>query len=265
MKWGIIFLGFLIVFYWLYRDIFLSNQEEKTLWIVDNSLSMVVQDIQSNSDILLSRLDLAGSLVLSWRALIPGEHALMTLWDGAKLLLPFSDESDIFSATVQWIVPVLYDSQTDIQAALSAVELIYGNSPMHIILLSDGEDTSANATMNKEIISSSKQYTFIAIGTIAWWPMLQGYDAQWNPRYKYFEWKTAISRLDMNNVERISEKYNATSYVIDSIKTLDKDILQNIQKKNKEISYLFQSQWIYLSWILLLLIWLMLPSVIYKK
>ena len=49
-----------------------------TLWIIDNSLSMGVEDMGNTSDgILHSRIDRARALVLDGMAKIPGNHGAL--------------------------------------------------------------------------------------------------------------------------------------------------------------------------------------------
>ncbi len=51
---------------------------ERTLWVIDNSLSMAVTDIGSESGILLSRLDRAKQIIASGSLLRSGEQAIMS-------------------------------------------------------------------------------------------------------------------------------------------------------------------------------------------
>ena len=52
---------------------------EKTLWIVDNSMSMQVEDMRENStNTYYSRLQVARSLISSGVMMIPGQHAIVT-------------------------------------------------------------------------------------------------------------------------------------------------------------------------------------------
>lgn len=56
-----------------------TTSSEETLWVVDNSLSMAVEDIHDRGNTSSrSRLDLARSIVMSGVTLIPGKHAIIT-------------------------------------------------------------------------------------------------------------------------------------------------------------------------------------------
>ncbi len=261
MKYLFILGGLALVFYSLYVSISSDKNEKKTLWLVDTSLSMVVRDMVTEKNILHSRLEVAQSLILSWRTIIPGNHALMIFWETNQLLLPFSDEASIFSSTVRWLTPTLYHSATDIEGSLSAIDTVYGTTPMDIILLTDGEDTLELDEKGSNLNTPFRNIFIVGIGTPWGWPMLQWYDANGNPRYKQFEWKQAISRLDTDNIQRLTEKYQAQSIIMNTINDRD-NFLDSIRQNNSWISH----DWlpIMIVWIILLLCWLMVPIVRYR-
>ena len=51
---------------------------DRTLWVIDNSLSMAVEDIHIGSGALLSRLDRAKQIVASGSDMRSGEQAIMS-------------------------------------------------------------------------------------------------------------------------------------------------------------------------------------------
>lgn len=55
-----------------------SNTESDTIWIIDNSMSMTVEDIVDDTQNLNhSRLEVARSLVMSGTNMLPGKHAVL--------------------------------------------------------------------------------------------------------------------------------------------------------------------------------------------
>lgn len=56
----------------------LDTGSDRTLWVIDNSLSMAVTDIASQSGVLLSRLDFAKQIVSSGSRVRSGEQGIMT-------------------------------------------------------------------------------------------------------------------------------------------------------------------------------------------
>lgn len=253
--------GVLLIGVWVFSNTqYLSGKWPKTLWILDNSLSMVVQDMGGSGDIVLSRFDRAKDMILSLSPHIWWYQALMIFWKSASLVLPFSTDQKVFSATVNWLAPVLYSSSTDIETALWSVDLIYWDDDIHVIVLTDGERTIEENT--ESLSNSPKKITFIGIWTQAWGMMLQWYDSVWRPRYKQYEWKPAISRLDKSYLEVLKEKLRANLFVVSDNDTYEKT-LESLIKKTKDDN-LLNDQRIILIWIVLLLSWLMLSPYSYK-
>ncbi len=128
---------------------------------------MVVQDIEGEGGRLYSRLDLAKMLVLSGRTLVPGEHALMIFGENARLILPFTDDEGVFTSSANGLEALLYRSPTDIESAISTLEILYGRAPMRIVILTDGEDTISQSSSQTGEILTGKDITLIGIGTEA--------------------------------------------------------------------------------------------------
>jgi hypothetical protein len=82
--------------------------ERETLWIVDTSLSMAVEDITHSQHLSSSRLDLAKALIASGVVHIPGQHALMTFSDIARLQVPLTSDRDFIGLTLRTLSPRLY-------------------------------------------------------------------------------------------------------------------------------------------------------------
>lgn len=78
----------------------------KTLWVIDNSLSMTVTDIKTSSDRMISRLDLAKMIIKQKSDKILGEQAIMTAAQGARLELPMTDDRLAIENVVQGITPI---------------------------------------------------------------------------------------------------------------------------------------------------------------
>ncbi len=257
-----IFAGMAGVFYSLYAESTV-NEATKTLWLVDTSLSMVVQDVEGPGGRLYSRLDLAKMLVLSGRSLIPGQHALMIFGEDARLILPFSDEMPVFEASARGLEPVLYNSPTDITTALAAVHTLYGNTPLHLIVLTDGEETTSHALSGTWVDLSNTDITFIGIGTEAWGPMLQWYDAGGVPRYKQYEGKNAISQLDGENLEILRTTYDGKLSLIHTTENIDNTVT-SLGSSYSDLSF-GDNRNILILGVISLIFWLMLPPFSTRK
>lgn len=64
-----------VVFGWMQG---LDDRRDSTLWVIDNSLSMAVEDIHIGSGVLLSRLDQAKQIIASGSVVRSGEQAIMS-------------------------------------------------------------------------------------------------------------------------------------------------------------------------------------------
>ena len=85
----------LIGFSMLVWDVFFSldiPDRERTLWVVDVSSSMGIEDIATNNqNVMMSRLDLAKSIMSTS---FSGETAIMTYARHANMILPFTSDID---------------------------------------------------------------------------------------------------------------------------------------------------------------------------
>jgi von Willebrand factor type A domain len=116
--------GFCLVGYSILVPV-VPASDQRTLWIVDTSLSMTVEDITDSHSITHSRLDLAQALIASGAEAIPGMHALMTFSDIARLQIPFTRDVSFFTLVTESLTPHIYGLGTDIPTVLQSIEDIY--------------------------------------------------------------------------------------------------------------------------------------------
>ena len=107
---------------------------------MDTSLSSSADDIEGTLGVKVNRLD-AMKTLLSELDMSGREFALATFSDSAKLQLPFSSDRSLWSTTIDALSPVSYGSPTDIETALLFAETLYTDIPLHIVVLTDGEQT----------------------------------------------------------------------------------------------------------------------------
>ncbi len=195
----------------LYRYIILENTPSKmrTLWIVDTSLSMAVEDIPSSENTLMvSRLDLAKKLIQDGIDIIPGEHALITYARNASVDVPFSWNNYHIKNIVSHMTPVEFYGGSDLMGALSLANSLYVHSdiPIHIILLSDGGLESADSTVT---LSRTFTLSLIWIGTTRGGKIPLGYDSDGNRRYKYFSGQEVVVGYEPSALINLSNLYSA--------------------------------------------------------
>ncbi len=234
----------------LYSFMWQRSSSIRTLWVIDTSLSMVTQDIQGNNSIFLSRLDAAKGVILSGALLSHTENALMTFNNTARLQLPFSTDMSTFSSVVKWLQAVIYGGGTDIKAAFSSVGLIYPHEPLHIILITDWENSWTGWIYPEFPLWT--RLSVIWVWTTEWWPMLQWYNADGKPRYKQYWGTDAISRLDAPALQAIANKYHGDIFTVANIR----DIYGVVDRINRRWQYvsLFSLDWFLYGWALLFLV-----------
>lgn len=222
----ILFLGY---------SIFLGNRSthwERTLYIIDTSLSMGIEDIGKGTDGLIqSRLDRAKSLILS--SSFSWEVAVIAYARSPALLLPFTNSTENFIRTIQNISLSSSFGGSDPLWALSLVDTLYKNntSPLRIFLLTDGGNTpSVNIFPPLPPLSRLR---IIGIGTDAWGKIPLGYDSAGARRYKIYENQEVTVPYDEIFLQKIKKQYDA-SYV-----HIETAVSKNISENQEFSSSLF--------------------------
>jgi von Willebrand factor type A domain len=212
---GVVLLAFSI-FSWITEG---DKQERGVLFIVDTSLSMSVEDIVSENNILTSRLSVARDLLRSVN--IWSSRALMTFASSAKLQLPLSTDDKIWKEVIDAIDVVRYGSPTDIETALASAILVYGNAPLDIYILTDGERTSEWESLTGVILPEDISLHLIGIGTTEGGKIVNNYDGDGRIVYKKYDWKEILSRLDKNYLQSLSKKYNTSLEYIENTSDIE--------------------------------------------
>ena len=102
---------------------------------------MAVEDIPSSENTqMVSRLALAKRLMQEGIDIIPGEHALISYAREASVEVPFSSDTDHIKNIISNLTPMEFYGGSDLMSALSLASTLYvrSDTPVHIILLSDG-------------------------------------------------------------------------------------------------------------------------------
>ncbi len=235
---------------------FLSNldwETDKTLWIIDNSLSMAVTDIHTESGVMLSRLNFAKQIITSNSANISGEQAIMTAAYGARLELPMTDDRWAFLNVTQGIGIIKNGGGSMVSSPLETVRLLYGKTRnLHIVWITDGEFSDSGATLSGFL--SVPNISFIWVGSRSGWPILEWYTNEWYPRYKESYWQRVNSIRDDLKLQTISSAIWASLKLLDSAKSELVPIASFNQTTVTDYLY------IRLIGIICILCWLMLPK-----
>ena len=120
----------------------------------------------------------------------------MTFASTARLQLPLSYDEAVWQAILDTLSPVSYGSVTDIDTALASALLTYGTTPLHIVLITDGETTTDIATQTGVVLPGSMDLTLIGIGTPSGGRIVMGVSStrSMKARKSSHVWMPSISR-----------------------------------------------------------------------
>ena len=145
----------------------------------------------------------------------------MTFASTARLQLPLSYDEAVWQSTLDTLSPVSYGSVTDIDTALASALLTYGITPLHIVLITDGETTTDIVTQTGVVLPESMDLTLIGIGTPSGGRIVDHYDGDGRIVYKVYEGKEVISRLDAEHLTRLADIYDADFLGIEDISDIE--------------------------------------------
>lgn len=139
----------------------------------------------------------------------------MTFASSARLQLPLSHDGRLWQDTLDTLSPVRYGSVTDIETALASAILTYGQTPLHIVLITDGETTTDVSSATGVTLPETMDLTLIGIATPSGGRIVDHYDGDGRIVYKTYEGKEVISRLDVDHLQKLSTKYDAKLALIE--------------------------------------------------
>ncbi len=218
---GIIFLG---------CGIFSSAKnisQIRTLWIVDTSLSMAIEDTGNNPDMIVqNRLEEAQKIIRSYSGWV-GEQSLIAYARSPALILPFTASKEAFSRAVDNLSITSSFWWSDIQSAFSLVNTLYKDVsfPIQIFLLTDGWNTGNDIL---PLLPSSAHLTIVGLGSDVGEKIPIWYDISGVRRYKTFENQEVTVPYDPIFLKKMQNTYHADLIRISDISHLP--ILKNTQK-----------------------------------
>jgi hypothetical protein len=234
-----------------------SNDTRGLLFVVDTSLSMSAEDIAWTGWVLYSRLDTAKALLQGYEWW--GDVWLLTFASEARLQIPLSHDTSLWERRIAAIQPVPYWSPTDIETALMSTQTIYGEQPLDIVLITDGEVTTDIPQTTQYTLPDSTTLTIIGVGTPTGAKIVSHYDGDGRIVYKKYRWNEVISRLDRDNLEDIADDYGAQLLLVETYADIPKT-LTAIQQQSTLITGISYHTLLYILGWLLILCGLMLPD-----
>ena len=150
---------------------------------------MSVTDMVGSGNIAFTRLDAAKELM---RDIVPFSPAsrvgLASFSEGTQILSPLSEDTKTLLYKLEAITPRPSGASTDIVHSLENIATLYPKTPLHIICISDGEETTPDAkNLKKFSFPDGTRFSWISVGTSVGGMIPEGYDGVGNIRYKEFQ------------------------------------------------------------------------------
>lgn len=206
-----------------------KNHEPEYIFLVDNSLSMSVQDIlpiDSHSS-NISRLDTSKDFIKKFLQKKSPRAGLITFSEDITIQTPITDDIIQLENALSGISPIIYGGGSDIYKAISSVSEIYSAaSNLEVIILSDAESFEKNE--EKFSKNPNIHFTLVTIGTEKGGTMLLGYDTEWKPLYKQFDGKNAISAISKSASEKIASYFSMKNFFLEK-ETESEKIINSLQ------------------------------------
>jgi Ca-activated chloride channel family protein len=247
-------------------EVSVANSDLNVMFVIDKSVSMRALDYDGNKERFEGVINDCCYIV---QELSGCKFSIITFGDTAQKLIPFTTDGDMVQAELKaiQIEDDFYASGTSINLVNSEIEKALkkesdkGNSKTILFFITDGEITKEGEVL--ESFSNIKQYVIggavLGYGTTNGGKMVNStYEDNIESNYYYlyyydenYDLTTAVSKIDENNLRKISEdisidyihmsKTSNVDYKINEIKKQINDSLSNEEKiaSYKDIYYLF--------------------------
>ncbi len=201
-----------------------TPRDMATLLLIDNSLSMSVTDMIGSGNISLSRLDATKDLVRQILSFSPDTRVgLASFSEWTQILSPLSPDIKTLLYKLDAIIPRTSGASTDIAHSLENIATLYPKTPLHIICISDGEETTPDAkNPNTFSFPDGTRFSWISVGTALGGPIPEWYDGLGNIRYKEFWWQKITSKSHPESLENFWKKFGWEVFVFSDMSQKEK-------------------------------------------
>lgn len=182
--------------------------EAETLWIVDTSLSMTIEDIPWISpNHRISRLDRAKELIEEGIMSISGTHAIMSYAREAYMETPFTEDRSHLTTVIGWLEGTRYFWGSDMVSPLLLTDSLYRwyTKKVHIIWLSDG----GALPWDFPSIPPGFDMTIVGIGSQRGEKIPLWYAPDGTRRYRTFSGSEVVVPYEKDILETLSRHYDA--------------------------------------------------------
>lgn len=241
-KFSVIFLFISLIFLlinifeikWWYKNSTENVEWGKIVFVVDVSSSMDVQDIQDNKT-FFSRLWASKEIIKKYiTKYINNNYGLMIFaWETMEVL-PFTNDVDIYNTVLFWINSTnISKLWTNLDSVFSSLENYFVSEKEWwlVVIFSDLWEEEINIDNEQLNLLKNKwvKILLVWVGTDEWWKIPIWKDFFWWDVYKVYNWQEIISKLNTDELKRISNQYNIDNITFDDMGNFD-DISDYITK-----------------------------------
>lgn len=213
IRWLLYMIGVSMVLFGFFSSF--AQQKTRTLWILDNSLSMLAQDVKNVDNVYTSRLALAKHIIWSGSADIWGKHALIIASQGARLISPMTWDAGIFQDILAGVKIQRYGWWSDWYTPLKIATSIYGDAQdVNIFWITDGE--FANPYKPHQDMIVPQNLTIIGVWTPVGSHIIERYAPSGEPVYKMHEWSRVVSKRSDDMLQTLSKQLQAKLILLDT-------------------------------------------------
>jgi Ca-activated chloride channel homolog len=213
---------------WFKKAVLYKGQEELFLLIIDQSLSMAIEDIDTVWMQNISRLDKVKEMIRSTA------YEWQKIWvilfaKNPTLLIPISSEVWKFHDIIWSIEPEPDLWWSDLPLAIQFAKNLYGNIKLQVTIYTDGWSTSM---VTPPKIPQNWRVKIYWVWSEVWWKIPLGYNANGERRYKFFSWSEVILPYEKKELEKLSKVLSATLIDWDKTNLGENVLLENFFRNN---------------------------------
>jgi len=220
----IILFGIFWVKFWD-KKISMQSKWIDTMFVLDVSKSMNVADI-NDWNYSYKRLDLAKKAIADFVSKHPEDRFWLVIfaWDAISTI-PLTLDHNLFLTMLSGVdYRNLTVQGSDFKKALELAISRFtwdDDRSKALIFISDWWDPWDKVDFNLNIPSWITS-AVVWVGTEKWWRIIKGTDVFWRPIFQKYKWQYVISKLNMNNLEKIADLLNAEIVKLNKVSDLEK-------------------------------------------
>lgn len=248
-----LFLSFLFILInifeikWWYNSEIVKFESWRILFVVDVSKSMDANDVLEYSN-NISRMNLSKYIINNyiWKNLSNLYWLIIFAWEAIETL-PFTNEITLFKNVINSLdstkISLVWTNLNSVFESINDYFFLE-NYWWLVVVFTDWWDENIEISDNliKLIKNNWVKILLVWVWTSSWWRIPLWTDNMWKIIYKKYNWNELLTRLNKDQLIRLSNTYNfsyMSIYNIDSYNELEKSIDENIKKisMEKNISY----------------------------